>query len=138
MVEKIFEKIFPHGFSQLVTCSTRQDSILDHYYCNRPDKISPVLAENRGGSDHKLIVAKRYSKAIIKQQRYVTKRCYKSFKPEEFKAAVRRVKWFELYKCENLDQAVYMLTNILTGILDRMAPVRKIQVRTRFALWISA
>ena len=101
MVEKLFERIFPHGFSQLVTAPTRQNSILDHYYCNRPSKISPVLSEHRGGSDHKLIIATRYAKPIIKQQRYVTKRCYKDFKPEEFKAAVQNILWLELYQCES-------------------------------------
>ena len=137
MVEKLFERIFPHGFSQLVTAPTRQNSILDHYYCNRPSKISPVLAEHRGGSDHKLIIATRYAKPIIKQQRYVTKRCYKDFKPEEFKAAVQNILWLELYQCEDVDQAVDILTKNITSILDTMAPVRKIQVRSRFAPWLS-
>ena len=90
-VEKLFESIFPHGFSQLVTSPTRQDSILDHYYCNRPSKISPVVTENRGGSDHKLIIATRYAKPVKKQQRYVTKRSYKDFKSNDFKAAVRNI-----------------------------------------------
>ena len=137
MVEKLFERIFPHGFSQLVTAPTRQNSILDHYYCNRPSNISPVLAEQRGGSDRKLIIATRYAKPIIKQQRYVTKRCYKDFKPEEFKAAVQNILWLELYQCEDVDQAVDILTKNITSILDTMAPVRKIQVRSRFAPWLS-
>ena len=74
LVEKLFESIFPHGFSQLVTSPTCKDTILDHYYCNRPDKISPVIAENRGGSDHKLIISTRFAKPIKRQQRYLTKR----------------------------------------------------------------
>jgi hypothetical protein len=73
LVEKLFERIFPHGVSQMVTSVTRQNSILDHYYCNKPCKLSQVQAENRGGSDHKLIMATRYSKAIKKHQKGVIK-----------------------------------------------------------------
>ena len=137
MVEKLFESIFPHGFSQLVTSPTRQDSILDHYYSNRPCKISPVIAENRGGSDHKLIIATRYAKPIKRQQRYVTKRSYKNFKADEFKAAVKNILWFDLYQCEDVEQAVAIFTRKITTILDSMAPVRKIQARSRFAPWLS-
>ena len=137
LVEKLVESIFPHGFSQLVTSPTRQDSILDHYYCNRPSKISPVVAENRGGSDHKLIIATRYAKPIKRQQRYVTKRSYKNFNSDEFKAAVRNILWFDLYQCEDVEQAVAIFTRKITTILDSMAPVRKIQARTRFAPWLS-
>ena len=138
MVEKLFERIFPHGVSQMVTSVTRQNSILDHYYCNKPSKLSQVQTENRGGSDHKLIMATRYSKAIKRNQRYVTKRCYKNFNPEEFKNAVRNIRWWELYQCENLNLAVHIFSASLTQILDKMAPVRKIQVRSRFAPWLSS
>ena len=96
-----------------------------------------MQAENRGGSDHKLIMATRYSKAIKKHQRYVTKRCYKNFNPEEFKTAVRNIRRWELYQCEDLNHAVHIFSTSLKQILDRMAPVRKIQVRTRFAPWLS-
>ena len=137
LVEKLFESIFPHGFSQLVTSPTRQDSILDHYYCNRPSKISPVVAENRGGSDHKLIIATRFAKPVKRLQRYVTKRSYKNFKSDDFKAAVRNILWFDLYQCEDVEQAVAIFTQKITSILDSMAPVRKIQARARFAPWLS-
>ena len=137
LVEKLFERIFPHGVSQLVTSVTRQDTILDHYYCNNPSKLSPVQTENRGGSDHKLIVATRYAKKIQKQQRYVTKRCYKNFDSEEFKAAVKMLSWWELYQCEDLNQAVLIFSRRTSKLLDKMAPVKKIQVRVRFTTWLS-
>ena len=56
LVQQLFERIFPQGVSQLVTSFIRQETVLDHYYCNRPSKLSPVRAENRGGSDTNLLL----------------------------------------------------------------------------------
>ena len=74
LVELLFNRIFPHGVSQVVTVFTRswpgqEDAGLDHIYTNKPEKLSNVYAEFAGGSDHKLIKITRYSKSL---QRSVT------------------------------------------------------------------
>ena len=62
----------PYGVTQCVTVATRywpgQDpSGLDHFYPTHPQKLSDVQVIQQGGSDHKLIFATRFSKAIIKK-----------------------------------------------------------------------
>ena len=42
-----------------------------------------------------------------------------------------------MYASEDVDVAVDIFTNKLTEILDKMAPVKKFQVRTRYAAWLS-
>ena len=42
-----------------------------------------------------------------------------------------------MYSCEDANQAAQLLTYKLTVILDTMAPVRTIQVRTKYAPWLS-
>lgn len=39
--------------------------------------------------------------------------------------------------CEDLDQAVNLLTNNLTEILDKMCPVKLIQIRSKYSPWLS-
>ena len=39
--------------------------------------------------------------------------------------------------CENPNQAAEILTRKLSEILDTMAPVRTIQIRTKYAPWLS-
>ena len=78
LIEQLFQRILPHSVSQCVTVATRfmsgqPQTGLDHFYTNRPDKLSPVQAQFCGGSDHKLIFAIRYSKVINKNVRYVRK-----------------------------------------------------------------
>ena len=42
-----------------------------------------------------------------------------------------------MYATENVDIAVDLFTRRLTDILDKMAPVKKFQVRTKYEAWLS-
>ena len=142
LISALFSRIFPHGVSQLVTVPTRhfpgqRSTGLDHYYSNRPDKVSDVQTQHCGGSDHMLIFAVRYSRAVKTAPRYIRKRSYKNFNPDQFVAAVHQVSWLNLYLCCDVNKAVQILSNKITFILDVMAPMRTIQVRTRYAPWLS-
>ena len=140
--ELIFNRIFPHGVRQLVTTPTRLSAVdapsgLDHIYTNKPDKCSEVQAEIQGGSDHKLLKITRFSKAFVRKTRYVKKRCFKNFLPGQFCEAVKQISWYELYMCNSPSTAADILTRELSNILDKFAPVRKIQIHTKYAAWLS-
>ena len=141
--ELLFDRIFPKGVSQLVTTPTRLSPVdppsgLDHIYTNRPDKCSEVQAEVHGGSDHKLLKITRFSKAEVRSARYVRKRCYKNFCPAQFCEEVKELSWYELYMCDSPGTAADILTKKLSNILDKFAPIRTIQVHTRYAAWLSS
>ena len=142
LIQKLFNQIIPHGVSQLVRTATRtwpgqNDSGLDHVYSNRPEKLSEVQSEYIGGSDHKLLRVVRFEKSLKRSGRYVKKRCFKNFKPEEFIQAVRNLSWYDLYSCEDVNSACELLTSKLTRILDDMAPIKTIQIRVKYAPWLS-
>ena len=142
LINDLFSRILPHGVSQLINSATRirennPESGLDHFYSNQPSKLSPVQVINCGGSDHKLIGATRYANSIKRNVRYITKRCYKNFKKEEFISAVKLINWWEVYQCDDVDQALQIMTENLTKILDVMAPIRTIQMRENYAPWLS-
>ena len=136
------DKIYPHGFVQLVSEATRawagqQPSGLDHYYTNKPSKLSEVKVFQNGSSDHKLVFTTRYTKAQISKPRIVRKRSYKNFDPVQFLSRLRSVSWWELYQCTDVNTAVSILTRNLTVLLDEMAPIKSIQIRTKYAPWLS-
>ena len=142
LIEALFTKILPHGVSQMVTVATRMwagqaESGLDHLYTNRPDKISRVYAEYTGASDHKLIKITRYSKSIENRARYVRKRCYKDFNEQEFCKKVKELSWYDVFTCEDTNQAACILTQRLSSTLDTMAPVRTVQCRRHYAPWLT-
>ena len=103
----------------------------------RPEKLSNVDAEFSGGSDHKLIKIVRYAKSLQRNVRYVKKRVFKNFVDKDFQQAVQQLSWWDLYCCDDPDRAADILTSKLTTILDQMAPLRTIQVRTKYAPWLS-
>ena len=142
LIQALFTNILPQGVSQCVRGPTRhwpgQDSSgLDHYYTNKPEKLSPVSTQYCGGSDHVMIFATRYSRSIKTSPRYIRKRCYKNFNSEDFIAAIKQVSWLDIYLCENVNDAVELLSSKITFILDTMAPLKTIQIRTRHAPWLS-
>ena len=137
MIELLQEKILPFGVYQQVSVPTHMESCLDHLYTNKPEKLCDVMALNNGGSDHKIISTVRYAKNIERSARYIRKRCFKKFDAEAFKADVSEVSWFDIYMEENVDEAVRKLTAKITAILDKWAPVRTIQLRQKYAPWLS-
>ena len=142
LIEELFRRIFPHSVSQCVTVPTRfmrgqPQTGLDHFYTNRPDKLSQVQTQFCGGSDHKLIFATRHSKVIKKNARYVRKRCYKNFEPSVFLSELEHIKWWDIYQSDNVEIAVQLFSDKLTVILDRLAPVKTIQTRTKYVPWLS-
>ena len=142
LIQELFTRIFPLGVSQLVNTPTRfwgghVQSGLDHVYSNKPDKLSPVEAKFIGMSDHKILKVTRYSKSLKKNVRYIRKRSFKNFNPAEFCMAVQELSWWDLYMTDDATQAACLLTNKLTNILDRLAPVKTFQVRNKYAPWLS-
>ena len=98
---------------------------------------SNIYTEIKGGSDHKLLKFTRYTRSLTRNVKYVRKRCFKNFESDKFLDKVREISWFSLYMCQNPSQAVELLTKNLTNILDSMAPIRTIQVRAKYAAWLT-
>ena len=140
----LFNRIFPLGVSQLVSCATRAEhgvpvTGLDHLYTNRPDKLSEVKAEFTGMSDHKIVIVRKFTKDMKRTERYTTKRTFKSFKPDEFQAAVQIMPELEACLAATCPStAAIILTDGINKILDTMAPVRTIQNRKNYAPYLSA
>ena len=42
-----------------------------------------------------------------------------------------------IYCCENVEDAVDKMSNKITAILNVMAPIKSVQVRSQYAPWIS-
>ena len=142
LTEQLFSRIFPHGVSQLVRGATRTwpgqvDAGLDHVYTNKPEKCSEVHTEFSGGSDHKLLRVTRFAKSLKSTTRYVRKRSFKNFDEAKFIEELKQLSWYDLYMTEDPNLAAEILTNSLNKILDELAPIKTIQVRTKYAAWLT-
>ena len=115
----------------------QEDSGLDHFFTNTPSKISSLQVINEGHSGHKIIHAVRAARIIRSQARFVKKRSYKKFKGKDFIDEVKKESWWEVYCCEDANEAAEKFTAKLNRILDRHAPIKVFQTCTRFAPWLS-
>ena len=142
LINQLVEQIYPHGVQQCVQGPThswpgQSDSCIDLIFTNKPEKVGQAQAQTRGSSDHRLIIINKNSKSAGDGIRYVRKRSYKTFDQGKFREAVKKIRWYEIYSCQDVDLAVDTLTTKLTEILDVMAPVKTFQVRNKYAAWVS-
>ena len=84
-----------------------------------------------------LVFETRYSKSVKTSSRYVRKRSFKNFNPAAFFDALQQLGWLDLYLCNDANTAVELLTSKLKFILDTLAPMKTIQIRTRYAPLLS-
>ena len=63
--------------------------------------------------------------------RYCNKRSYKNFDEQEFLAEVQKLSWWDVYSSTEVDQSVHIFTKKITEILDKLAPIKKFQMRTK-------
>ena len=89
LISVLFDRILSQGVKQLITTAThswpgQEDSGLDHFYTNIPDKISSVQVQFAGHSDHKIIHDVRVARMLKNSARYVRKRSFKDFNGKDF------------------------------------------------------
>ena len=142
LIAALKDCILPHGFCQLVQGVTRtwpgaESTLLDHHWTNQPGEVSNVHAYFQGASDHKMIFGIRRTRKAISKPKIIRRRSFKDFNPELFRAAVSNISWLEVYLCDDPDTAANLITIKINKILDEMAPVKVIQVRTHYAPWMS-
>ena len=142
LVDLLFEKIIPLGVSQLISGATRFErgqpkSGLDHLYSNRPDKLSHPQTYFTGTSDHKMIKVTRYTKSFKQLPRYVRKRSFKNFDEESFHQQLSVCNLEDILMCNDPELSCRLLTSKLTTILDSLAPISNIQVRTGYVPGLS-
>ena len=142
LVDRMVEQVYPHGVHQCVQVPTRSwpgqaDSGPDHIYTNCPEKLSKPVVQFRGFSDHRLIYATKYAKNIRENVKYCKKKVLQAFYEQEFLAEVQNLSWWDVYNSSEVDEAVYIFTKKITDILDRLAPIKKFQMRAKYAAWVS-
>ena len=142
LIEALFDRIMPLGVCQLVKGATRMErgqpkTGLDHLYANKPEKLSSIQTYFTGMSDHKLLKVIRYSKSFKHNPRYVRKRSFKNFDENEFKQKLGESNLNDVLGCTDVNHATEMLVKKLTDILDVLAPVKTIQIRSNYVPGIS-
>ena len=142
MTEMIQEDIETIGFVQLLSTYTRTgvnqvDSLIDHLWTNRSDRVISHFNDIRGDSDHNIIGLEVSRKDIKMGGFTIRRRAWNNFSEERFKQSIKDIDWSDVLEDSNIDTANSSVEDRLREALDREAPMVNIQMRTRYNKWIS-
>ena len=73
---------------------------------------------------------------IRSSTRYIKKRSYKIFDEDEVLDNIRNSSWWDVYRTDDVDEAVHLLTTKLNSILDTMAPGKTFQTNIKYCPWL--
>ena len=143
LTQALFTRILPLGVIQMVTGPTRAErgvpaTGLEHLYSNRPIKLSEVTTEWTGMSDHKIILARKFSNDFKRTERYTRKRVFSNFNKDQFREDVSKMS--EQPVCLTSTSAVTaaaLLNKGISRVLDAMAPLCSIQNRKSYVAYLT-
>ena len=137
MINKVQDDIETTGHVQLTRGFTRswphqRESLLDHIWTNRSDRILRHFNELRGDADHNCIGVD-YAKKEIKVGGFnIKRRLWKQFDTKRFVNKVKNVDWTDVLEDTNVDTANATVEERLRDILNSETPMSTIQMRTRY------
>ena len=113
------------------------NSCLDHILCNNSNKICQSGTICIGMSDHILTYCSRkVVKKQISQHNVIKIRSLKNYSPEHLLNSIFSANWSNVY-CSDVNHAWETFKTIFTGILDHVAPIKEIRLKSRTEPWIN-
>ena len=146
MKKKMMSLINACNISQMISRPTRvvtnrlghtSKTCIDHIYTNAPERCSNPISLPVGYSDHNLIAITTKTKIPKCKVKITHKRLYKKFIPDRFVEEVQNAIWSEVYATSDPEASLSIFMNILMGIVDKHAPLRKCTSKSKPAPWLN-
>ena len=142
MVEKVKNEIEILGFQQIVDKFTRTwneqpDSVLDHIWINRLEKVIYFRNITRTCSDHNLLVLSLRTKDRIDDRHEIVSRNRQKLNLEEYREKIAKIEWGDYYEIEDVDRLNEMFEEKVGKILNEVAPVHVTQKRKNYKKWVN-
>lgn len=135
-----------YNLSQIISCPTRNNSILDHVYAtNREFVIETVIEEaskfvtenGKALTDHNLINCYIKTPKVSKLPSYKTVRNINNLDSNpDFQQFASALPWDDVLKEPNLERKVYLLNSLIINIYDSFSPEKKVKNRNKPA-WLT-
>ena len=143
MIARTKDEIETRGFTQIIRGHTRtwrqqRDSLLDHCWVTKPDRVINWENTPRGSSDHNYISVTMRTKDKVINCQETTKRLWKNFVPQLFKDKIGTLDWSEFYTCQNIDILNAIFVEKVGTILGEMAPMKSFQTRKSYSNWMDS
>ena len=130
-----------NGFKQIITTATRitkdSSTLIDHIFVNKPSLFPSTDVVATSLSDHDLVFCRRKINSAKFPHRIIKCRNYSRYNPVDLKNDVRNVDWTPVHEnTNNVNAAVFYLTNSLKTLFDKHAPFIEKRVKGKPCNWM--
>ena len=129
------------GAIQMIAGATRfwphqNPSLIDQIWANCPQRILTAKNIQYSSTDHNIIEVTIKLKGKIGAPKVIRKRCNKNWNSETYKSMVEEIDWTSMYNSTNVSQTYGIFEENLRKILDKIAPMKTVQLRNNYKPWI--
>ena len=126
---------------QLIKVVTRETdtsySCLDHIFTNNEDKICQTGVVKSGLSDHYItFCTRKIIRGQIGKHNTIRVRSLRNYNIDVFLNRLHEVDWSIVTRCNNVNEAWVNFKNLITQVLDSIAPIKEIRIKLRTEPWI--
>jgi len=123
-----------------ITCNSK--TIIDHIVVNCEENVSQSGVIHIGLSDHFLTYCTRKigkkSNFNCKDENKIKIRSTKKYNKDVLIEKLNAANWSELLMCRNINSAWSIFRNLFISVLDEVAPIRELRVKTHTEPWITS
>ena len=139
--QSLREDFEEHGWQQLVRSPTRyqgdKSSLLDHIYCNIPNRVAYVINKSASTSDHNLVGVVIKVKNHFERDRQILVRNYNKIDWDRMREQATFGGLYEIFQYTHPDDILAFLEWKIIGWLDDQAPQRWVKVKSGAGKWRS-
>ena len=138
--QSLREDIVEQGWLQLVRAPTRYQnksppSLLDHMYCNIPDRVAYVINKSATGGDHNLIGVVLKTRKHVERHKEILTRNYRKIDWGRMRELARYGGLYEVFQYKDPNDIWDFLEFKILTWLDSEAPQRWLKLRPGAAKW---
>ena len=139
-MKKYREFCSQHGLKQLITSPTRitttSTSLLDHILTNSSERVSQSGVADVGLADHQMTYCRRKITCLKHNtHKFVKTRGFKNYSKDSYLQELENAKFYEYSKFTDINCAYSDFIGKLTTIIDKVAPVREMCIKTNSQEW---
>ena len=132
MSTMIKERLLDNGLMMINKKSTRNGSILDHFYTNNIEKIEEIKIEDDTNSDHSMIIVKRRMKINNIEETVIITRKYKDINYDEINENIlNNENYNNLLTETDTDVIANQLIQFINNEMDNQSKERKVKIKEK-------
>ena len=124
-----------YNLSQMVKTPTRvtpsTETLIDVILSSNEQQVRETIVKPCSISDHDIVCATLRLKNQRQKPTYITTRCFKHYRPDQFLVDVSQVPWSVLDVFDDPEDKLNAFNLLFNNVLDEHAPIKTVKIRGR-------